>query len=392
MFSFESASIEFKKPKNLSLFAGDQNYTADVTMPILNNMISDSTVLLTPTSPNYMPNSFHQNDLTETFNKNLVVPTYTYPSDLADFYSFAETPNSIQSATPSHTNTTKDDIFRFEPEHIELFQQSCYFNENATIELDAEYMNYDEVNCQSKDNSHCSSPNLDPWMCLNLQPSNSPKPNNNAAPQTLPSLNSFFGNPYNSGVILSDSQFGGQEAAHADHTDGNFNVDLDEKPNREEKELWLPVKSEPSPPLFVEDTKHDVVPTYTMEEICLQAPPQCLWKDCYLEFGSQATLVEHIEKRHVETRKGEEFSCHWLECARRQKPFNARYKLLIHMRVHSGEKPNKCLVSYLIDSIPFILFAPLFNKPQFYEPNPKPSHFFFSAHQNVKDRFLTESC
>ncbi|XP_035489733.2 zinc finger protein GLIS1 isoform X1 [Scophthalmus maximus] len=69
----------------------------------------------------------------------------------------------------------------------------------------------------------------------------------------------------------------------------------------------------------------------------------CHWIDCSAAHGSQEELVRHIEKVHIDQRKGEEFACFWAGCVRRHKPFNARYKLLIHMRVHSGEKPNKCM-------------------------------------------------
>ncbi|XP_076614423.1 zinc finger protein GLIS3 isoform X2 [Chaetodon auriga] len=68
----------------------------------------------------------------------------------------------------------------------------------------------------------------------------------------------------------------------------------------------------------------------------------CRWLNCSVVYEQKEELVRHIEKLHVDQRKAEDFTCYWVGCPRNFKPFNARYKLLIHMRVHSGEKPNKC--------------------------------------------------
>ncbi|XP_028978189.2 zinc finger protein GLIS2 [Esox lucius] len=68
----------------------------------------------------------------------------------------------------------------------------------------------------------------------------------------------------------------------------------------------------------------------------------CRWTKCHLLFDTLQDLVDHINDFHVKPEKDSGYCCHWEGCARNGRGFNARYKMLIHIRTHTNEKPHHC--------------------------------------------------
>lgn len=69
---------------------------------------------------------------------------------------------------------------------------------------------------------------------------------------------------------------------------------------------------------------------------------KCCWRNCGINFVTLDQLAAHVGKVHGASGPAGLFYCGWEGCTRNDRAFNARYKMLVHVRTHTNEKPHQC--------------------------------------------------
>ncbi|XP_048399983.1 zinc finger protein ZIC 1-like [Stegostoma tigrinum] len=71
-------------------------------------------------------------------------------------------------------------------------------------------------------------------------------------------------------------------------------------------------------------------------------PGPAAGKCCSTTFSNLQELVSHLTVEHIGGSEQPPYVCFWENCPREGQAFKAKYKLVNHVRVHTGEKPFPC--------------------------------------------------
>ncbi|XP_036331313.1 zinc finger protein GLIS2 homolog [Rhagoletis pomonella] len=88
-------------------------------------------------------------------------------------------------------------------------------------------------------------------------------------------------------------------------------------------------------------------PTSTSTTSSASSTPQhseyvCEWSNCGRDHNTLEALAGHVTKVHAVASPADGlYYCRWIGCTR-MRGFSARYKMLVHARTHTKEKPHQC--------------------------------------------------